>query len=58
MTALLGDVEEEEEEPAKPVKKKARPKKKPKKEEEEIDLDDMGNGEEAISQDEIDALFG
>ena len=24
----------------------------------EIDLDDMGNGEEAISQDEIDALFG
>ena len=61
MTALLGDTEdeEEEEEPApKPkAQAKAKAKKKPAKAE-EPELDDIGNGEESISQDEIDALFG
>ena len=59
MTALLGDTEdeEEEEEPAPKPKAKAKAKKKPAKAE-EPELDDIGNGEESISQDEIDALFG
>ena len=52
MAALLGDEEESESE--KP-KKKSPPKKKKAK---SATDDDAGNGEQAISQDEIDALFG
>ena len=64
MSALLGaDTEEEEEEeeeaePAPAPKKKARPKASAKKKEEVEDIEDLGNGEDSISQDEIDALFG
>ena len=52
MAALLGD--EEESQPAKTKKKSPSKKKKAKSSTD----DDAGNGEKAISQDEIDALFG
>ena len=60
MTALLGDDEEEQEEQdlaASQAKTKAKRKGK-KAESGEIEMDDAGNGEESIGQDEIDALFG
>ena len=60
MTALLGDEEEEQEEQdlaASQAKTKAKAKAK-KAESGEIEMDDAGNGEESIGQDEIDALFG
>ena len=50
MAALLGDDEEESPPKAKAKKKPAEP--------DELGIDDAGNGEESISQDEIDALFG
>ena len=52
MAALLGD--EEESQPAKTKKKSPSKKKKAKSSTD----DDAGNGEKAIRQDEIDALFG
>ena len=56
MTALLGD-NEEDQEPKVKAKPKAKAKKKP-EEPDELEIEDAGNGEESISQDEIDALFG
>ena len=56
MTALLGD-DEEDQEPQVKAKPKAKAKKKP-EEPDELEIEDAGNGEESISQDEIDALFG
>ena len=50
MAALLGDDEEKPPPKAKAKKKPAKP--------DELEIDDAGNGEESISQDEIDALFG
>ena len=48
--ALLGDDEEEPPPRAKAKKKPAEPG--------ELEIDDVGNREESVSQDEIDALFG
>ena len=56
MTALLGDGEEDQE-PQVKAKPKAKAKKKS-EEPDELEIEDAGNGEESISQDEIDALFG
>ena len=50
MAALLGDDEEEPPPKAKAKKKPAEPG--------ELEIDDAGNREESVSQDEIDALFG
>ena len=50
MAALLGDDEEEPPPKAKAKKKPAEPG--------ELEIDDVGNREESVSQDEIDALFG
>ena len=65
MTALLGDEEEEAPRPKKKPDKAVQPRKKAnkarskaKRKDDDFDLDDLGNGEESISQDEIDALFG
>ena len=49
-TSLLGDDEEEPPPKAKAKKKPAEP--------DELEIDDVGSGEESISQDKIDALFG
>ena len=50
MAVLLGDDEEEPPPKAKAKKKPAEP--------DELEIDDVGSGEESISQDKIDALFG